>query len=191
MSSTTISRAALVDSTGPGTGDIWNAALVGTAIYDKIDALFTAAQSVEYAVSGVALNMRVAHLSNTASSDALVDIVTAGASGGDPYIRMIVTSAHNWAFGIDNSDGDAFKFSCDSPIGGAGDHVRISTNGHFGLYEVSFNPSTADLAANAAVAIYNKSDTFVIAYNNAGVITYLKILLNGSATTWTHNTTAP
>lgn len=37
---TTISRASLNDDTGDGeSGDVWNAALVGTAIYDKIDAL--------------------------------------------------------------------------------------------------------------------------------------------------------
>ena len=57
--------------------------------------------------------------------------------------------------------------------------------------EVTTNPTTSDLAADAAVAIYNKADTLVFAYNNAGTMTYLKILLDGSATTWTHNTTAP
>lgn len=41
MAALTITRATLTDSVSAITGDIWNAALVGTAIYDKIDALFS------------------------------------------------------------------------------------------------------------------------------------------------------
>lgn len=63
--------------------------------------------------------------------------------------------------------------------------------------EQSTDPSAANLTSSAMnnfkdrLAIYMKNDKLVIAYNNSGTVTYLSIPLNGSSTTWTHNTTAP
>lgn len=57
--------------------------------------------------------------------------------------------------------------------------------------ESSANPAIGDLTANAAVAMYNKADKLVFAYNNAGTVTYLTIPLDGSSTAWTHSTVAP
>lgn len=57
--------------------------------------------------------------------------------------------------------------------------------------EQDTNPTTTELDADDSVAIYNKADKFVIAYNNGGTMTYISIPLDGSTTTWTHNTTAP
>jgi hypothetical protein len=58
--------------------------------------------------------------------------------------------------------------------------------------ESDTNPTTSDLAADDAVAQYNKADTLVLAaYNNGGVMTYVKLALDGSSTTIVHNTSAP
>lgn len=57
--------------------------------------------------------------------------------------------------------------------------------------ESDTDPTTSELDADDSVAIYNKNDKFVIAYNNGGTITYLSIALDGSTTTWTHSTSAP
>jgi len=57
--------------------------------------------------------------------------------------------------------------------------------------EVDANIDAASLDANDSIAIYNKANKFVIAYNNVGTITYVTIPLDGSTTTWTHSTTAP
>lgn len=53
------------------------------------------------------------------------------------------------------------------------------------------NPGTSELTSLGAASIYVKGSKFVIAYNNAGTITYITIPLDGSTATWTHSTTAP
>jgi len=63
--------------------------------------------------------------------------------------------------------------------------------GHFVLPELTTNPGTSDLTADAAVAIYTKADKLVFAYNNSGTMTYISLDLDGSDTTWTHSTSAP
>ena len=57
--------------------------------------------------------------------------------------------------------------------------------------EADSNPTTTELDSLDSIAIYNKADKLIFAYNNAGTITYISIPLDGSSTAWTHNTTAP
>lgn len=57
--------------------------------------------------------------------------------------------------------------------------------------EATTDPTSSQLSAGDQFAIYKKNDKFVIAYNNAGTITYLTIPLDGATTTWTQSTTAP
>ena len=57
--------------------------------------------------------------------------------------------------------------------------------------EATTNPTTANLATLSQFAVYMKADKFVIAYNNGGTMTYISIDMDGSDTTWTHNTSAP
>ncbi|MBI2010652.1 MAG: prepilin-type N-terminal cleavage/methylation domain-containing protein [Candidatus Colwellbacteria bacterium] len=59
------------------------------------------------------------------------------------------------------------------------------------LDEQDTNPTATELDANDSIAIYTKGNILVIAFNNAGTITYLKIALDGSTTTWTQGTGAP
>lgn len=71
------------------------------------------------------------------------------------------------------------------------ERLRITTNGHMMLPELTTDPGTGDLAANAAMAVYNKNNKIVFAYNNAGTITYVTLDMDGSDITWAHSTTAP
>lgn len=57
--------------------------------------------------------------------------------------------------------------------------------------EADSDPGTGNLDSLDSFSVYMKNDKFVIAYNNAGTITYIRISMDGSATTWVHNTTAP
>ena len=57
--------------------------------------------------------------------------------------------------------------------------------------EADSNPTTTELDASDSVAIYNKADKLVFAYNLGGVMNYLTIPLDGSTTTWTNSTAAP
>ena len=73
----------------------------------------------------------------------------------------------------------------------AAERMRITNTGHIIQQELLVDPGTGDLAANFEVAIYNKNNKLVFAYNNGGTITYVSLALDGSATTWVHSTTAP
>lgn len=57
--------------------------------------------------------------------------------------------------------------------------------------EADADPGTSDLDSLDSFACYMKNNKFVIAYNNGGTMTYITIPMDGSTTTWTHNTTAP
>lgn len=59
------------------------------------------------------------------------------------------------------------------------------------LLEAVANPAVADLTTLGAFALYMKSDKLVIAYNNAGTMTYISIPMDGATTAWTHSTVAP
>lgn len=63
------------------------------------------------------------------------------------------------------------------------------------LYELSANPSAADLTSGAnakdRLGFYMKNDKLVFAYNNAGTVTYISLPLDGATVDWTHSTSAP
>ncbi len=52
-------------------------------------------------------------------------------------------------------------------------------------------PVTGDLAADAEIAIFSEADCLVFAFNNGGTMTFVKLALDGSDTTWVQNTTDP
>jgi len=94
---------------------------------------------------------------------------------------------------------------------GATEAARFITSGFFGIGtttpvsklhiegangwiiqdEQDTNPTATELDADDSIAIYSKADTLVFAYNNGGTITYVKLALDGSSTTWVHDTSAP
>lgn len=200
MAATTITRATITDDSGNGTsGTILNAAWVGTALYDKIDALFagvTLQQEASDAAGSVTLRSKnsnstgfASHILGTNEGDnsgalqAFGSSYSTSTSAAASSVRLVsfvsgglglVTSGgpHRWWIGTANP-------------------MTLASTGHLVLAEQTTNPTTSELAADAAVSVYTKADKLVFAYNNGGTMTYITLDLDGSDTTWSHNTSAP
>lgn len=143
MAATTISRATVTDDSGAGTdGTIFNAAWVAAAIYDKIDNLFKASQTVELSSSGATLQHVVNNTSNTASSEARYAAYVGGGTAADPYMLFEIAGVTNWTAGIDNSDGDSFKISRNGTLG-TNDRLVLTLAGNIGFNGASFGTSAA------------------------------------------------
>ena len=92
--------------------------------------------------------------------------------------------------------GGIIRFSCAAVGAEPAEVLKLqaatTTGGGWAIMdEADANPTATELAADDAVAIYNKADKLVFAYNNGGTMTYISIPLDGSTTTWTHSTSAP
>lgn len=94
--------------------------------------------------------------------------------------------------------GGALIFNTTPAAGGSGSSQNTSTErgrftspGHFVLTELTTDPGTGDLAANGAMALYNKNNKIVFAFNNAGTITYCTLAMDGSSVLWAQGTGAP
>jgi hypothetical protein len=70
-------------------------------------------------------------------------------------------------------------------------HIDGATGGWILQDEQDSDPTTTELDASDSIAIYNKSNKLVVAYNLAGTINYLTIPLDGATTTFTQGTVAP
>ena len=71
----------------------------------------------------------IAHYNNTnsASSNALIQIRTISGTAGDPFVRYTVNGGEDWAVGVDNSDDDAFV--CSQWVPGTDNRLRLSRTG--------------------------------------------------------------
>lgn len=205
MAATTITRSTIVDDSGAGTdGTIINSSWVGTAIYDKVDALFNSSNPIQYekSASGTdyTLGVKNTHATGIARFAAGTDNSTIAAmfdafgSGHTP------SATHDRASGtrvVGNASGGLSVVAAHASgrisfhTGGNTERASISAGGHLILEEQTTNPGTSDLAADAAVAVYTKADKLVFAYNNSGSMTYITLDLDGSDTTLTHGTSAP
>lgn len=85
---------------------------------------------IENATAGTTCGFSVQQSDNTsASSHARLYLLTGGASGGDPFIRLSITSAQDWSLGVDNSASDVFQLNTGSTIGAAAAFWSVSTAG--------------------------------------------------------------
>lgn len=84
------------------------------------------------ALSGGTVSWRIENSSNTAGSEARLQLVTGGATAADPFVTFTVSGATSYALGIDNSDIDAFVISRGSVIG-TNNALRLSNAGNFSL----------------------------------------------------------
>lgn len=202
MAATTIGRATITDSSGtPGTGTKLTAAFFGTAIYDKVDALFQGSQQVEATTNGgLAIGVRNLstgtaalaglNLGNSASASQLsiqqlgTGFTTSGSAIADSA-RLFASGAGGMTFVCSHASAPVRFYTSNV------ERARLLPAGHLVLQELSANPGTSDLAADAAIAVYTKSDKLVIAYNNGGTMTYITLDLDGSDTSFTHSTSAP
>ena len=129
--------------------------------------------------NGVTGTLPVANGGTNAGAFTQGSIVFAGASG--------TYTQDNANFFWDNGN-DRLGLGTATPLS------RLHINGQSAWIiqdEQDTDPTTTELDSLDSIAIYNKNNKFVLAYNNAGTITYISIPLDGSTTTWTHNTTAP
>lgn len=201
MAATTITRATITDDSGNGTsGTILNSAWVGTAIYDKIDALFTSSTLTQEATAAAA---SVTHTVKNASSTGVAslalgtnasDIAALLQAFGASYSTSGSAVASSARIVSNLSAGLGYVTSTSSPHRwwiGTANPLTLAGTGHLVFTEQSANPTTSELSADAAMAIYTKADKLVIAYNNGGTMTYITLDLDGSDTTWSHSTSAP
>lgn len=203
MAATTITRATITDDSGSGTdGTIINSAWVGTAIYDKVDNLFGANQTIE-ASTNAGLTHKVRNnssgtaayagyvLGNDDTSNAFVALAFSTGYTTSAYYQPSTACLQSAMSGGMNLVASHASGLIKVYTGGSTARARWLAAGHFVVDELSTDPGTSDLTADAAVAVYTKSDKMVFAYNNSGTMTYVTIPLDGSTTTWTHGTSAP
>lgn len=204
MAATTISRPTLTDDTGDLTsGNIVSSAFFGANVYDVVDSIFTLATVI---FEGSTAGARTLRHYNTNSGTAAITSLQLGNSASSSRVDMQLFGGGYTTSG--SAVQDSFRVLCAGDGGltlgtsnaagvirlltGSGfEAARLLAAGHMRLTELSADPGTGDMTTLAHAAIYMKNDKFVIAYNNAGTMTYVSIALNGSATTWVHNTTAP
>lgn len=78
---------------------------------------------------GARLLNYVKNTDNTNSvSDAALEAVSGGASGGDALVHFVINGVTDWAIGIDNSDADSLVFSQSNTLG-TNNYLKITTAG--------------------------------------------------------------
>ena len=91
-------------------------------------------------VSGASLSIQTLNTSNTASATAYHQVQVAGSTASDAYYLSNISAGQNWAFGLDNSDSDAFVIASSATLGTT-NVMRVATTG-----EVNFPLQSAFLA---------------------------------------------
>lgn len=104
--------------------------LVGTS---SADPAFASSASGDFtfttATASTTRTLTVSNTDNTsATSHALMQITTGGASSGDPATTYTITGATSWTTGADNSDSDTFKISQGTALG-TNDVMKAQTTG--------------------------------------------------------------
>lgn len=130
--------------------------------------------------SGDNVGATLYNTSNTASSNALLQLEVAGTSAGDPYVEFIVDggSPSAWSFGVDNSDADAvclaaattlsgtniLRITTSSMTVGADHYTARSQNGGtvFGQVENTSNTASSNARMSIVVAGTSAGDPFTV-----------------------------
>jgi len=68
-------------------------------------------------ISGATNTLTVQNPSNTASSQAQVNVTVGGGTAGDAYTTYTVSGVTNWSEGVDNSDSDAYVLAASTALG--------------------------------------------------------------------------
>lgn len=119
-------------------------------------------------------------------------------SGND--VKLLVTSGqylfNNGSEGIERLASGILGVNNGTAIGTTPGNARDLKLRGVHYVETTTDPTAAELTVAGSNAkdtfkVYMKNDKFVIAYNNAGTVTYIAIPLDGATTTFTHSTTAP
>jgi len=108
------------------------------------------ATEVTQSVAGTVTNLTVTQSDNTnASSNAVVNVNSGGASGGDPIVSWQVSAVQTYTLGIDNSDSDKFVGSVGATHG-TSNWLEVTTAGAIlltGVVSAGSGPTTITTAA--------------------------------------------
>ncbi len=109
--------------------------------------------TVGASISGVTNTLTVTNPSNTASSQALVNVTVGGGTAGDAFTTYTVSGVTNWSEGIDNSASDAFVIAASTALGTT-NVVSMATGGAvscvLGNFDVTRSASGADVSATTS-----------------------------------------
>ena len=86
---------------------------------------------IEKSQSGANVGLKLENISDTANSDAVLQLAVGGTSGGDPHIEMAVPSGSTWSLGIDNSAANDFAIGLGAV--GSDPKLTIATGGNVGI----------------------------------------------------------
>ncbi len=67
--------------------------------------------------SGATNTLTIDNASNTASSQAQLNLTVGGTTSGDAYTTYTVSGTTNWSEGVDNSDSDAYVLAASTALG--------------------------------------------------------------------------
>ena len=127
-------------------------AVVNNAINDKVGG----------SNSGATNTLTVDNASDTASSQAQINVTVGGTSSGDAYTTYTVSGTTNWSQGVDNSDSDAYVLSASTALGTT-NLVRTATTG-----EINYPLQPAflvQLAGNASNVVGNSATPYQILFD--------------------------
>ncbi len=99
-----------------------------------------AGETITASSSGGAVSLLLSNTSNTATSTSVLDVLVAGTSAGDAYVRLHLTGGQNWTIGMDNSDSQSFVIA-ESATLGSNNAMRIQVTG-----EINFPTQSSFLA---------------------------------------------
>lgn len=204
MAATTITRATITDDDGSGTtGTIINASWVGTALYDKIDALFTgatiqqekaaAAAGVTFCAKNTATDgfARLAGGTDDGADAATLDAFGSTYSSSGSAVASGARLTGKYGGGLALCAADAAGLIKFYPGGVSSPTTALLPVGHLWMSELATDPSSAYFSDRGDFALYMKNNKLVIAYKNSSTMTYITIPMDGSTTSWTHSTSAP
>jgi len=75
----------------------------------------------------------VYNTNNSSGQDAIITLRTGGSSAGDPYLAFDINNVGSWACGVDNSDGQKFKWSTDWGDVGSTTKMTLDRSGNLGI----------------------------------------------------------
>lgn len=109
--------------------------------------------------SGVTNTLTIQNQSNTASSQALENILVGGSSAGDAFTTYTITGVTNWSLGIDNSvSNDPYVIAASTALGTT-NVVSMTTSGNVSCVLGDFDVTRSSSGGNVKATISNTSNT--------------------------------
>jgi hypothetical protein len=108
--------------------------------------------------SGATNTFTVTNPSNTASSQALVNVSVGGGTAGDAFTTYTVSGATDWSTGVDNSASDAFVIAASTALGTT-NVMSMATGGAVSAVLGNFDTTRSASGADVSITTSNTSNT--------------------------------